>query len=148
MLFVKKTLHRYWISIVICIQWGSKVWAPQVKMCINVHNEAKERWKNLRKASNYRLDISYNMSKKVWFYFHHLYFQNDRKQKNGICKVWAPCRVNILYCPLWQVSQLVNAFCSKPRVFQFLFEVSLPILPNKSLPVLWDFWAVCHALLF
>lgn len=27
------------------IQWGSKVWAPQAKMCTNVHNEAKERWK-------------------------------------------------------------------------------------------------------
>ena len=26
------------------------------------------------------------MSKKVRFYFHHLYFQNDRKQKNGVCK--------------------------------------------------------------
>ncbi|CAI9583165.1 unnamed protein product, partial [Staurois parvus] len=26
-------------------------------MCINVHKEAKERWKILQKASNYRLDI-------------------------------------------------------------------------------------------
>ncbi|CAI9618505.1 unnamed protein product, partial [Staurois parvus] len=41
----------------VCLQWGSKVWAPQLKICINVHKEAKERWKNLQKASNYRLDI-------------------------------------------------------------------------------------------
>ncbi|CAI9619281.1 unnamed protein product [Staurois parvus] len=29
---------------------------------------------------------SYNMSTKVRFYFHHLHFQNNRKQKNGVCK--------------------------------------------------------------
>ena len=118
------------------IQWGSEVWAPQVKICINVHNEAKERWKNLQKASNYRLDILIICQKKLDFISIIYTFKITENKKMVSAKVWAPCRVNILYCPLWQVSQLVNAFCSQPRVFQFLFEVSLPILPYKSLPVL------------
>ena len=56
------------------------------KICINVLNEAKERWKNLQKASNYRLDILIKCQQKVRFYFHHLHFQNYRKQKDCVCK--------------------------------------------------------------
>lgn len=37
------------------MQWGLIVCAFQVKMCVNVHKAAQERWKNLLHGSNYRL---------------------------------------------------------------------------------------------
>ena len=48
-----------------------------------MHNEAKERWKKSPKGIKLQIRHSYNMSKKVRFYFHHLHFQNYRKQKSG-----------------------------------------------------------------
>ena len=44
--------------------------------------------------------------------------------------------------------KLVNAFCSQLNVFQNLFGGFLPILPCKSVLVLWDSSAILHALLF
>ena len=105
------------------------MWAPQVKMCINVHNEAKKRWKNLHKASNYKLDILILCQKKLDF--HHLHFQNDRKQKMASAKVWAPCRVNILYCPLWQASRLVNAFLASQESFNSCLRYLRPFFLTK-----------------
>ncbi|CAI9622434.1 unnamed protein product, partial [Staurois parvus] len=68
-------------------------------MCIK---KPRKDGKNLQKGIKLQIRHSYNMSTKVRFYFHHLHFQNNRNKKMASAKVWALCRVNILYCPLWQ----------------------------------------------
>ncbi|CAI9547784.1 unnamed protein product, partial [Staurois parvus] len=97
------------------VQWGSKVWAPQLKICINVHKEAKERWKNLQKASNYRLDILIICQQKLDFISIIYTFKITENKKMASAKVWAPCRIYSMHCPLYQAET-----CQCHRLFSVI----------------------------
>ena len=102
-----------------------------IKICISVHKEAKKRWKSLQKASNDRLDILIICQKKLDFISIIYTFKITENKKMASAKVWAPFRVNTLYCPLWQVSQLVNAFVASQESFNSCLRYLCPFFLTK-----------------
>lgn len=92
------------------IQQGSKVLAPHIKGRCNVHPEANE---ESAKRIRYRWD-SHVRCKKGFISTTYTLKIRENKIRAKVC---ASCRVITLDWPVLQVLQIVNAFCTWPRVF-------------------------------
>lgn len=82
-------------AVVKQVPWGSKVWAPQVKACINVHKRSEGMMEKAPKS--YRWDILICQKEIDFISIIHT-FKITENKTIASAKVWAPCRAKTFSC--------------------------------------------------